>query len=147
MTIMRAVRRVIFFGILCALLLIGRESSAATDASLRIITRNSETKFQRGELIPLDLSFTTGSTKRFSINMAQYDRSGRMRWETFAVNPSEGTTDPLAIYFNAFRGFLGGGLTNFQYLSAVPIQIHLQLNEWVRFDQPGTYRVSVSAGA
>jgi hypothetical protein len=66
-----------------------------------------------------------------------------MRYESFVVNPSNGTADPLMIYFKAFRGFLGGGLANFQYLSSKPFVIYLQLNECVRFDKPGVYHVSI----
>lgn len=139
---MQAAGRALFKA-LCAILIIGPAANAGADAALSIVTRNHQTKFQLGEVIPLDLSFTAATPGRFSMNLARYDRSGRMQWETFVVSPTAGTADPLAVYFKAFRAFLGGGLTNFQYLSLAPIQIHLQLNEWVRFDRPGTYRLSV----
>jgi len=128
--------------VLCAAMCIAPRLTGADDAALSIITRNNQTKFQMGEVIPVDLSFTARTASRFSINMAHYDRSGRMPWETFVVSPTAGTADPLALYFNSFQIFLGGGLTNFRYLSTEPFQIHLQLNEWVRFDRPGTYHVS-----
>jgi hypothetical protein len=129
---------------MCAILTIG-PSNATTDAALSIITRNDQKRFQIGEVIPLVLSFTAETAERFSINLARYDRSGRMGFETFAVNPRSGTVDPLAAYFGASTVLLGGGLTNFEYLSATPVQIHLQLNEWVRFDRPGTYRICVTS--
>ena len=77
--------------------------------------------------------------------MATYDRSGRMSYEQFLLDPKEGTSDPLQLYFNSAWGYLGGGLTGIKFLSMSPIAIHLDLNEWVRFDQPGTYRLTVAS--
>lgn len=111
--------------VLCAAMWIAPRLNGATDAALNIVTRNNQTKFQMGEVIPIDLSFTARTASRFSINMAHYDRSGRIRWETFVVSPTAGTADPLAFYFNSSRVFLRGGLTNFQYLSTEPVQINL----------------------
>jgi hypothetical protein len=75
--------------------------------------------------------------------MATYDRSGRMNYEQFLVSPTDDTHDPLQLYFGSVGGFLGGGLTSFKFLSATPIDIALNLNEWVSFDKPGVYDVKV----
>ena len=77
--------------------------------------------------------------------MASYDRSGRMNYEKFLVEPADGTSDPLLVYFHSGSFFLGGGLTNFEFLSDTPYVIHLNLNEWVRFDKPGHYRLTVTS--
>jgi hypothetical protein len=95
-------------------------------------------KFQMGEVIPIELSFTSSVAKRYHINMARSDRSGRMHWEEFRVRPQEGARDPLQINF-AF-GALGGGLTTIRLLGPEPESVKLTLNEWVRFDRPGAYR-------
>jgi hypothetical protein len=131
------------FGVLVAALGLLPTSLAATDASLVISTLSHRTTFQQGEVVPLDLSFTSEKPQRFSINMATYDRSGRMSYERFVIDPARAIADPLDIYFKAFRAFMAGGLTNFQYLSEKPFVLKLELNEWVRFDQPGVYHVSV----
>jgi hypothetical protein len=110
---------------------------------LRVSTKASA--YRQGELIPLELSFTSRVANRYQINMAKYDRSGRMRYEKFLVEPADGTEDPLAAYFKSGTGFLVGGLTNFQFLSDSPYVVHLYLNEWVRFDKPGSYRISVTS--
>lgn len=101
--------------------------------------------YRQGEVIPLELSFTSKLAHRYQVNMASYDRSGRMNYEKFSVEPAEGTSDPLFVYFNSNSVFLGGGLTNFQFLSETPYVIHLNLNEWVRFDKPGRYSVTVTS--
>lgn len=66
-----------------------------------------------------------------------------MGYERFIVEPEEATRDPLKLYFNSIAVFMGGGLTNFEFLSSSPTIIHLNLNEWVNFERPGTYRIRV----
>ena len=38
---------------------------------------------------------------------------------------------------------MAGGLTSYDFLTSTPKIIHLNLNEWVSFDHPGTYRICV----
>jgi hypothetical protein len=101
--------------------------------------------YRRGELIPLELSFTSTLSDRYQVNMASYDRSGRMNYEKFLVEPTEGTSDPLLVYYRSGAGALGGGLFSIGILSDTPYVIHLNLNEWVRFDKPGNYRLTVTS--
>jgi hypothetical protein len=110
---------------------------------LRISTSSSV--YRMGELIPLELSFTSQVPNRYQVNMATYDRSGRMGYEKFLVEPASGTADPIVAYFRSGSFFLGGGLTNFTALSKSPYVMHLNLNEWVRFDRPGHYRLTVTS--
>src|ERR1700733_1643819 len=110
---------------------------------VQLILSSNQTKFYLGEVVHLDLAFTSATPKRYQINLARYDRSGRMNYEEFVVEPKEATQDPLQLYFNSIAVFMGGGLTGFAFLTASPTIIHLNLNEWVRFERPGTYRVRV----
>jgi hypothetical protein len=114
-----------------------------TSPQLQVRTGKGQTLYHVGERIPLELSFTGPENKWFEINMASYDRSGRMGYEEFNVAPAAGWADPLHAYFGSSSGFMGGGLTGFGSLSAKPTVINLNLNEWVRFDQAGTYTVVV----
>ena len=119
--------------------------ASAEDASpqLQVRTVEGQALYHVGERIPLELSFTGPENKRFEINMARYDRSGRMAYEEFNVAPASGWADPLQEYFGSSGTFMAGGLTGFAPLSAKPIVINLNLNEWVRFDRPGTYTIVV----
>jgi hypothetical protein len=117
-------------------------STASAEAPQLDVSTKS-TRYRIGELIPLELSFSSRIPKRYQINMARYDRSGRMSYEHFVVSPGGGTRDPVAVYFNAMTVFFGGGLTSFDFLSSKPTLIELNLNEWVRFDKTGTYEVKV----
>ncbi len=117
----------------------------AESVKLTVRTLGDQTTFHIGELIPLELSFTSETPDTFQINNASYDRSGRLGLESFQVEPNSGWDDPLAGYFSAYGGFIGGGLFNYQKLSTQPAVIHQFLNEWVRFNQPGRYHVAVTS--
>jgi len=119
--------------------------SLGSQDGLQLRLSTSSSVYHQGELIPLGLSFSSKLSNRYQVNMASYDRSGRMNYEKFSVDPAEGTSDPLLVYFNSNLFFLAGGLTNFQFLSNTPYVIRLNLNEWVRFDKPGRYRVTVTS--
>lgn len=121
-------------------------SKAAPGAGPRLHLSTKSTTYRIGELIPLELSFSSATPKRYQINMARYDRSGRMNYEGFVVSPKEGTRDPLSLYFNSIPAFVMGGLTGFKFLSSNPTVIELNLNEWASFDKPGTYKVKVVSG-
>ena len=119
-------------------------SSASQDGPQLQLSTNA-TVYRQGQLIPLELSFTSKVPNRYQVNMAEYDRSGRMGYEKFVVEPADGTADPLLAYFKSETVFFGGALTNFKFLSDSPYVTHLYLNEWVRFDKPGNYRVTVTS--
>ena len=114
------------------------------DPVLTVRTVGGQTTFRIGERIPLELSFTATELKRYEMTNAGYDRNGRMNYESFSVSPSSGWVDPLEAYFSN-GSFMGGGLFNEVALGPQPVVIPLNLNEWVRFDQPGTYRVTVNS--
>jgi hypothetical protein len=121
-------------------------SPSPSDPQLTISTRNNQLSFRIGEIIPLDLAFTSSSHNKYQMDMAGYDRSGRLNEDRFVIDPSTGWDDPLQLYFRSYKGFMGGGLRGFQVLSPTATTIHVELNEWVRFKSPGQYRISVISG-
>ena len=94
--------------------------------------------FRIGEVIPIKVSFKSQIRNHYELNMAQYDRSGRMSYERFVVSPADGAVDPLPTYTSSM-----GGMTGSQYLKSEPWVIGLNLNEWIRFERPGEYRLRV----
>ncbi len=109
--------------------------------TLELSAANGQTTFRVGERIPLRLDLTGPGDKKYSIDTASYDRSGRLDLDTFDVSPATGWSDPLAQYFS--QGvFMGGGLRGSRTLSPKPVSFDADLNEQVRFDQPGTYTVT-----
>jgi hypothetical protein len=115
------------------------------DPLLIIATRNNQANFHVGEIIPLDLAFTSPSPNTYQLDTATYDRSGRLNEDNFVVEPSTGFDDPLRLYFRSYKGFMAGGLRGFKGLSTTPATIHADLNEWVRFKTPGQYRLTVTS--
>ena len=97
-------------------------------------------EFHIGETIPLQLSFSSAVKDHYQINVAQYDRSGRMNYEQFIMSPAQGVVDPLPDRTGSM-----GGLTSYTFLRPEPWTIKLNLNEWVRFTQPGEYRLKITS--
>ena len=59
-----------------------------------------KTQFRQGEIIGLELSFTSSQAGRYHLNSRAYDRSGRLEMDDFHLSPSDGFVDPLHDYFN-----------------------------------------------
>jgi len=118
-------------------------SSSASDVQLLIRTRDGQLNFQIGEIVPLQLAFTTSSHDKYQLDMATYDRSGRLNEDEFIVDPNAGWDDPLKLYYHSYQAFMAGGLRGFEVLTKKPITIDLDLNEWVQFKTPGKYRIKI----
>ena len=109
--------------------------------------KDKQTQFHQGEVIRLELSFSSPTARTFILDNAGYDRSGRLEIDTFVVDHRQGTVDPLYDYFHSgLSGFMGGGLRGMPELSNKPEVVTAELNEWMRFDQAGHYRLYVVSG-
>jgi hypothetical protein len=73
----------------------------SSEVNLHVTIKGGNREFRLGEVIPLELSFVSRIPKQYQINMAAYDRSGRMSYEQFVVKPDGGWRDPLRSYFNS----------------------------------------------
>jgi hypothetical protein len=106
--------------------------------------KNNQKQFQQGETLKLELSFSTSTPKTYVLDTASYDRSGRLDIDSFVVDRSDSVVDPMDDYFNSsVFGFIGGGLRGYPELTNKPQLITAELNEWMRFDKPGRYRLYV----
>jgi hypothetical protein len=117
----------------------------SSDVKLTAAFRGDQSTFRVGEVIPLDLSFTSSAPGKYQFDNATYDRSGRLNAEAFSVEPKSGWDDPLERYFHSYEVFIGGGLRGSVTLSDKPTVVHLELNEWVRFNEPGRYRLAIAS--
>jgi hypothetical protein len=120
-----------------------RAPSAALPVSLTLSIGGGQTRFHTGEIIPIELAFTSQIPNRFVLDSGTYDRSGRLTIDEFHVEPIDRVSDPLLDYFASAGGFIGGGIRGMPVLGERPEIVKLDLNEWFRFDKPGTFRVSV----
>src|ERR1700690_1358256 len=92
------------------------EPAPTRDPQLTVTVRNNQSSFHIGEIIPLDLAFTSSTPNAYQLDMATYDRSGRLNEDQFVVDPSNGSDDPLQLYFRAYKGFMAGGLRGYKSL-------------------------------
>jgi len=123
-----------------------RQAVAANPPDLRLTLQlqAGPARFRQGGIIRLDLSFSSTSPGRYRLDAAGYDRSGRLHLEEFHLDPGTDVADPLWEYFAAYARW-GGGIRQEPLLKEAPETLHLDLNEWVRFDRPGTYRLYVTS--
>src|SRR5690348_13200327 len=98
-------------------------------------------QFRQGESIWLDLEFSAPLPNDFKVLTNYTDRD--MAREEFVVTPQTGWSDPFWPYQRLLT--VQGGSFQFKHvaLSESGVRVRINLNQWIRFDQPGTYRVSV----
>ena len=108
--------------------------------------KDGKTRFKQGELITIEMLFASTLPNTYQVQARTYDRSGRLQEDTYHVDPEVGTSDPLRDYFQSLFGYVGGGLMPFPppTMEEKPYVIAQDLNEFVRFDKPGKYRLWVT---
>jgi hypothetical protein len=144
MRIRTAINLTMLLGLVFAGLAVAQKPQES-EAFLELRTANGSSQYQIGEIIPLQLIFTTSIPGKYKVNKASYDRSGRLSLDRFDVSPSTGWSDPLETYYKSFTAFMMGGLFGEDDLTNKPVIVEDKLNEWVRFDKPGEYTVKVSS--
>src|ERR1700755_490937 len=87
------------------------------EASLTIRFPQPVSQFHVGEIIPIDLLFSSSTPNTFTMSTRSYDRSGRLDLEKFHVTP-EGR-DPLHNYYE-FGPTMFGGLGSIATLTSEP---------------------------
>ena len=112
-----------------------------SDVSFTVSVANEQKQFRQGEVIRLELRFASSSPQSYRLDAATYDRSGRLELDKFHLEPETGVSDPMRDHL----GIWGGGLRGIPDLEEKPYLIVCDLNEWFRFDQPGSYRLYLSS--
>lgn len=110
--------------------------------SFTLSLADGRTGFRIGERIPIRLTFQSDRKGAYTIDGATYDRSGRLHIETYRVSPADGVVDPAGDYFlsGVVPSFMGG-LRSYFDPGSKPVDLEFDLNEWLRFDSRGRYRV------
>jgi hypothetical protein len=119
------------------------QSAAPITLTLRLA--DGRTEFRPGEVITLELEFASAVPKRFTVDGATYDRSGRLTIDEFTIDRIDDVSDPMLDYFASIGGYVGGGIRGTGVLGEQLFTIRLDLNEWFRFDKPGAYTLSVKS--
>lgn len=112
------------------------------DLSVELSLAHGQKDFQQGEIIGLELRYSSRSKDKYLFNNRSYDRSGRLEGiDSICLQPVLGD-DPLDDYFHSYAGFMGGGLFTDEQVTATPLLSELDLNEYVSLP-PGEYRLSI----
>jgi hypothetical protein len=119
------------------------QPAASVTLSLRIA--DGRRQFRPGEIIPIELEFSSATPKRFTVDGVTYDRSGRLTIDEFMIDRIDDVSDPLLDYFGSIGGSIGGGIRGIGVLGEAPYTVKLELNEWFRFDEPGMYTLAVTS--
>jgi hypothetical protein len=126
---------------------IANSRAQTPNSSLLVETEHGQKTFHVGERIPLHLTFFDSEGQPYLVDHEPCgDRyCGVFRKpERFEVQPATGWSDPLATYFAGDFIMTGGGPP--PQPPTKPLQVRLDLNEWVRFDEPGDYMVKITSG-
>jgi hypothetical protein len=119
----------------------GAQGTDVAEPSFQVRLAEGKTTFQRGERISVEMTFDATTPQTFTLDMATYDRSGRLPSE-FVVTPKT-WVDPLSDYFHGRFGSMIGGMRSVPVLGDGPKTVTLLLNEHVWFTVPGTYTLVV----
>jgi hypothetical protein len=117
-----------------------------TDAppEVRLKISTSKTNYFIGEVIPIDLAFSAETPERFKFNIWNNARAGHPGLDRFDVDTTTGFRDPLKGYFDGQHRFFEGGWLS-RTLLASATHMAETLNQWIEFDEPGTYRIRVTS--
>ncbi|MDQ6788334.1 MAG: hypothetical protein M3033_16135 [Acidobacteriota bacterium] len=115
------------------------------DVDFTIKFKNDQTKFRQGEIIPVELRFSTSTENRYNFLNRAYDRSGRLYLDGFVIDKEEKTFDPLYDYFNRSGMLTGGGLYSVPTLTSTPQIINYELNDYLSFKEVGKYRIYIAS--
>jgi hypothetical protein len=115
------------------------------DVDFTIKFKNDQTKFRQGQIIPIELRFSTASGDRYNFLNRTYDRSGRLYLDGFVIDKAEKTFDPLYDYFHRGGMFSMGGLFSVPTLGSAPQIIDYELNDYLSFKEPGKYRIYIAS--
>lgn len=121
-----------------------RESAARNPegVALTIEFAGGQRKFSQGEVMTLVLNFSSSRPGVYRLNPNTRDRSLRMDTDDFHLDSRDGVADPLE---GALIMSLGGLYAFPKGLDNASQQINHDLNEWMRFDRPGRYRLYVTS--
>ena len=121
-----------------------REATRKNPEGVSFTLRLEEDKvqFKPGEIIRVEFSFTSDLPDTYVLDGATYDRGGRLGLDQYFLDHKNGVVDPLIDYPPTD----GGGIRPIPPpLSEKPHKMTFDLNEWFRFDQPGKFRLYVTA--
>ncbi len=117
------------------MILAGSACAQSPDVSLRVETAGGGTQFRIGETIAMKLTFESTVDGKWTVRYT--GRRSLFGGDAFLVSPEQGTRDPLGFQKSGAGSELAGAV-----VLGKPWSMDVDLNQWVRFERPGRYRVS-----
>src|SRR5580658_9855064 len=115
-------------------------------AALSLQVTNGQSTFHIGERIPLKLTFSSPNDTDYLIAPLVRGRGDEFDCNRFeVVSPAAGWSDPLEMYFKQDLIRMEHGWSWRPLKRSKPVEASLDLNEWIRFDQPGDYTITVTS--
>jgi hypothetical protein len=145
---MRKIRVFLYLQLLfAALLLLSLPLDAQQDqAALRFETENGQSAFHIGERIPLKLTFSSPNDSDYLITPLIRGRGDEFDCNRFeVVSPAAGWSDPLEMYFKQDLIHTGHGWPWHPLKKSNLVEASVDLNQWIRFDQPGDYTIKITS--
>lgn len=117
--------------------------ASADDAVLQLTLKDAHSTFHPGEIITLQLAFTSKSKGKYRMDTQTSGSTGRVTRESFCLDPAGAGSDPLADYYgsSAFN-VASSNIAAHTLLKKNPFRLDLDLNEWKSLP-PGNYRLVV----
>ena len=116
------------------------------EAVLRMQTANGQETFHIGERIPLKLTFSSPNDTDYLIAPLIRGRGNEFDCNRIeVVGPAAGWSDPLEMYFKQDHMIEGHGWSWPPLKKSKLVEASIDLNEWIRFDQPGDYTIKVTS--
>jgi DNA-directed RNA polymerase subunit F len=116
-----------------------------SDLHLTLAPAGARTEFRPGEGIQVEYSLSSDTPEKYKSGDLWFDGSDRSRFEAFTCDRPADCPDPLAghwtIWEILYNAHYTGRRGSWKMLGQAPTTERWDLNEYLRFDQPGKYRV------
>jgi hypothetical protein len=145
---MRRIRILLYLhSLFAALILLSLPLDAQQDQpALRFETAKGQSTFHIGERIPLKLTFRSPNDNDYLIAPLIRGRGDEFDCNRFeVVSPAAGWSDPLEMYFKQGLLHTGHGWPWHPLKMSKPVEASVDLNQWIRFDQPGNYTIRITS--
>jgi len=115
------------------------------DLHLQLALAGGRTQFHLGELIKVEYQLTADTLEKYRSGDLWYDLSDRSRFESFVCDRPADSADPLSIHWALWETLYDVHVTrrmgSWKKLSGSAVTEPWDLNDYLRLDRPGKYRI------
>jgi hypothetical protein len=116
-----------------------------SDLHLRLSLAGGRTQFHLGELVKVQYELTSDTPEKYRSGDLWDDLSERSRFESFISDRPADSADPLTGHWTLWETLYNVHVTrrtgSWKHISQSPVIESWDLNEYLRLDRPGKYRI------